>query len=91
MLNWFYERIKIIYMEKTNINPQYQAELIADLLTEEKMEEQLISLYSSILESGVSSCLPVDLIDSFYGDLNTLKSESIMHMQTVALMLNKYK
>ncbi len=67
-----------------------QAEIIKDLVKEEKIEEDLISLYSTMLETGIAKCLEPDLIDTFNMNLTTLKDESIIHRKMVSVILNKF-
>lgn len=78
-------------MEDFNLkNPRNKGEIIADLEQEEKIEEDLISIYSILLESGISACLEADLVDNIYSGLTTLKNESLMHRKVVASILKKY-
>ncbi len=76
---------------ENKIAPRTKAEIMDDLVREEKIEEDLISLYSALLESGVSECIDVDLIDVVYKCLNTLKDESAGHRKLVESILKKYQ
>lgn len=68
-----------------------EAEIIKDLVKEEKIEEDLILIYSELLESGIAECLDHDLIDNAYKNLTALKDESVMHRIVVADILKKFK
>lgn len=63
--------------------------IVKDLAKEEKIEDDLISLYSTLLQTGIAECIEPDLVDVFYQNLSTIRDESIVHKQMVAVILNK--
>lgn len=66
-------------------------EIMRKLINEEKIEEDLISLYSTLLESGIFNCLDSNIIDSVYKNLTVLKEESVIHRQVVAEIIKRHQ
>ena len=71
-------------------NTRAKEAVIKDLINEERIEEDLISLYDTLLGEGIAECFEPDLIDQFNKNLVTLKDESKMHRIVVASILKKY-
>lgn len=66
-------------------------EILEDLLREERMEEDLISLYSLLLKSGVENCLVDGIRIRFYKNLEILMNDSKRHKEIIANIMLKYK
>ncbi len=66
-------------------------ETLKDLLKQEKTENNLISLYSMLLDSGVDDCLFEEKKVEFRNNLDTLKKDSERHKQMLFNIINKYK
>lgn len=66
-------------------------EILEELIKEERMEEDLISLYSLLLQSGAENCLADGIRMKFYKDLEVLINDSKRHREIISNLISKYK
>ena len=76
--------------KKTYMNTNIK-EILKDLLKQEKTENDLISLYSMLMDSGVDDCLFEEKKLDFHNNLDTLKKDSERHKLMLLDIINKYQ
>ena len=65
--------------------------IIDELVSFEREEKDLISLYQSLLEVGAASSLPASKRTEFRQSLEKLYEDSKRHLGAVASLIAKYK
>lgn len=65
-------------------------DIIESLFREEAAENNLISLYLSLLELGLENCIAQSERENFRREMDILYSESIEHKEIILNILKKY-
>jgi hypothetical protein len=65
--------------------------ILKDLQREEAVEEQLISLYESLLETGAKGCIVLAKRSEFIEGIFILKEDSKRHRLAVLNLIKKYE
>ncbi|MEI7497846.1 MAG: hypothetical protein WCK11_01010 [Candidatus Falkowbacteria bacterium] len=65
-------------------------EIINNLHEEEQAENQMISLYLTLLDVGIEGCLLPERRASFRASLQLIYDESIKHRQIIQTLIKKY-
>jgi hypothetical protein len=70
---------------------ELRLKLFTELESEEDTENQLIWLYTTLLDLGVENCLESDKGDIFRKGMIVLRDESLTHKTAIHALIAKYK